>query len=60
MIKKYVVARYFRGYYVQTMCEPKNKKDAELLCQSLSKEEGPSTAYKVEKIKSTKKKIKYL
>lgn len=60
MKKKYVVARYFRGHYVETMCEPKTKKEAEILCRKLTEKEDSLNSYKVEKIGSTLKRITYL
>ncbi len=61
MKKQYVIARYFRGWYVQTMCQPTTKKDADKRCAKLQKKEVSSlTEYKVLKIATTNKKVAYI
>lgn len=35
MKKQYVIARYWRGSYVETMCEPTTRKDADKRCAKL-------------------------
>lgn len=57
MKKQYVIARYFRGWHVETMCEPTTKKDADKRCAKFQKEASPLTEYKVIKIATTRKKV---
>lgn len=58
--KQYVVARYWRGSYVETMCKPMTKKEAETLCSNLSSKPDVLNKYEVKKIGSTTKKVTYL
>ena len=60
MKKQYVIARYFRGWHVETMCQPTTKKDADKRCAKLQKEASPLTVYKVLKIGTTNKKVTYI
>lgn len=60
MKKQYVIARYFRGWYVETMCQPTTKRDADKRCVKLQKEASPLTEYKVLKIATTDKKVTYI
>ena len=57
MKKQYIIARYFRGRYTETMCEPTTKKDAYKRCAKLQKEASPLTEYKVLEIATTHKKV---
>ena len=41
MKKQYVIARYWRGAYVETMCEPTTQKDADKRCAKLQEKEDP-------------------
>lgn len=60
MKKQYVIARYWRGSYVETMCEPTTKKDADKRCAKLQEKEDPLNEYKVLKIPTTNKKVTYV
>ena len=60
MKKQYVIARYFRGWHVETMCQPTTKRDADKRCAKLQKEASPLTEYKVLKIATTNKKVTYI
>lgn len=60
MKKQYIIARYFRGWHVETMCKPTTKNDAEKRCTKLSKEASALTEYKVLKIATTNKKVIYI
>lgn len=57
MKKQYIIARYFKGWHVETMCEPTTKKDAVKRCAKLQKAAPPLTEYKVLKIATTRKKV---
>lgn len=60
MKKQYVIARYWRGAYVETMCKPTTKKDADKRCAKLQEKEDPLNEYKVLKIPTTNKKVTYV
>ena len=60
MKTQYVIARYWRGAYVETMCEPTTKKDADKRCAKLQEKENPLNEYKVLKIPTTNKKVTYV
>jgi hypothetical protein len=60
MKKQYVVIRQWRGQYVETMCEPKTQKEAEVYCKKLSEQVDSLNIYKVTKIPTTQKKTTYL
>lgn len=57
MKKQYIIARYFKGCHVETMCEPTTKKDANKRCAKLQKDAPPLTEYKAIKIATTRKKV---
>ena len=48
--KKYVVARYWRGSYVETVCKPTSRDNAESLCDGLNESTGTVNEYKVKEI----------
>jgi hypothetical protein len=60
MKKKYIVVRYWSGSHAETMGKPMTKKEAESLCEALSKKASMFTEYKVHKIGTTRKKIKLI
>ncbi len=60
MKKQYVIARYWRGHHVETMCEPTTKKDADMRCAKFKEKEDPLNEYKVLKIPTTCKKVTYV
>lgn len=60
MKKQYVIARYWRGAYVETMCEPTTQKDADKRCAKLQEKEDPLNEYRVLKIATKNKKVTYI
>lgn len=60
MKKKYIVARYWRGAYIETMCEPKTKKEATELCDKCNLIANEVTEYKVHRIGNTHKVVKLI
>ncbi len=60
MKKKYIVARYFRGSYVETKCNPTTKKEAESMCARLNEKASELTHYRVLPVGTTRKNIKLI
>lgn len=60
MKKQYVIARYWRGSYVETMCEPTTQKHANKRCAKLQEKEDPLNEYRVLKIATKNKKVTYI
>lgn len=50
MNNKYVVARYWKGCYVQTMCNPMSEKNATIAADRLNKDAGMFNEYKVKQV----------
>lgn len=50
MNNKYVVARYWKGCYVQTMCNPMSEKNATIAADRLNKDAGMFDEYKVKQV----------